>query len=189
MLQCYSWTREKQFSPHIFKGEIMTKTAKTQAFVNVTSASVSSVQTVLDSIHALDKCRDNLVKITGKTGEIQKAYALQMNATFGAEWWNAKGEIKKAVKAEHDKFVADFEAIGKTRANIDQIWSRIKDDAGRVKTSAPKAQGGKDIDGKTIAELKTIYNRFTNASEDEAPLSYKIKSQLEDILDLLGVEI
>lgn len=181
---------KERFFPHIQESEIqMTKTAKTQAFVNVTSATVSSVQTVLDSIHALDKCRDNLVKITGKTGEIQKAYAMQMCATFGAGWWDAKGEIKKAVKAEHDKFVADFEAIGKTRANIDQMWSRVKDDAGRVKASAPKAQGGKDIDGKTISELKTVYNRLADSNPDEAPLSYKIKAQLEEILDQLGVEI
>jgi len=157
--------------------------------INVTSASVSGVQLVLDSIKALDKCRDNLVKITGKTGEIQKAYASQMNDTFGAEWWNSKGEIKKAVKDEHQKFIAAFEAIGKTRAWIDQVWSRIKDDAGRVKTVTPKVQGGKDIDGKTFAELKTIYNRFTAVSEDEAPLSYKVKKELEYILDQLGVEI
>jgi len=167
----------------------MTKTAKAPASVNVTNASISGVQIVLDSIAALDKCRDNLVKITGKTGEIQKAYALQMNATFGEGWWDAKGEIKKAVKAEHNKFVADFEAIGKTRANIDQMWSRVKDDAGRVKVSAPKATGGKDVDGKTIAELKTIYNRIADANPDEAPLSYKVKAQLEDVLDMLGVEI
>jgi hypothetical protein len=166
----------------------MTATNKAQA-INVTSATVSGVQFVLDSIKALDKARDNLVKITGKTGEIQKAYALQMNDTFGAEWWNAKGEIKKAVKAEHAAFIASFEAIGKTRANIDQMWSRVKDDAGRVKSTSAKATGGKDIDSKTIAELKTIYNRFTDASEDEAPLSYKIKSRLEEILDQLGVEI
>jgi len=166
----------------------MTATNKAQA-INVTSATVSGVQFVLDSIKALDKARDNLVKITGKTGEIQKAYALQMNDTFGAGWYDAKGEIKKAVKTEHQAFIAAFEAIGKTRANIDQMWSRVKDDAGRVKSTSAKATGGKDIDGKTIAELKTIYNRFTDASEDEAPLSYKIKSRLEEILDQLGVEI
>ena len=167
----------------------MTKTAKNPAFVNVTNATISSVQTVLDSISEVSAKRKALVQITGKTGEIQKAYALQMNATFGAEWWDAKGEIKKAVKAEHDAFVADFEAIGKTRANIDQMWSRVKDDAGRVKSAAPKAQGGKDVDSKTIAELKTVYNRLADSNPDDAPLSYKIKAQLEEILDQLGVEI
>jgi hypothetical protein len=171
------------------KGEIMTKTSKAPASVNVTSASISEVQIVLDSIAALDKARDNLVKITGKTGEIQKAYAQQMNGTFGANWWESKGEIKKAVTAEHKKFIHDFTTAGKTRAWIDQTWSRVKDDAGRVKTAAPQAQGGKDIDGKTISELKTIYNRFTAVSEDEAPLSYKVKKELEYILDQLGVEI
>jgi hypothetical protein len=167
----------------------MTKSTKAPAFVNVTNATVSSVQTVLDSINDLTKARGNLVKMEAKAGEVQEAYAGQMCFTFGAEWWKAKGEIGKAVKAEHDQFVADLTAIGKTRANIDKMWSRIKDLSGRQNTSAPKAQGGKDIDGKTIAELKTIYNRFTDATEDEAPLSYKIKAQLEEILDQLGVEI
>lgn len=166
----------------------MTKTNKA-AFVNVTNASVSSVQTVLDSINDLTKARGNLVKMEAKAGEVQAAYAGQMCFTFGAEWWKAKGEIGKAVKNEHDAFVADFTAIGKTRANIDQMWSRIKDLSGRVKTAAPKAQGGKDIDGKTISELKTVYNRLADSNPDDAPLSYKIKAQLEEILDQLGVEI
>lgn len=168
----------------------MTKSTKAPAFVNVTSATVSSVQTVLDSIGALTVKRKAFVSSEAKTGEMQKAYALQMNDTFGFGWWDAKGEIKKAVKAEHDEFVAAFEALGKTRANIDQIWSRIKNDAGRVKTPAVKATGGAaGVDGKTISELKTIYNRIADANPDEAPLSYKVKAQLEEILDQLGVEI
>jgi hypothetical protein len=167
----------------------MTKTAKAPASINVTSASVSEVQVVLDSISDLTKARGNLVKMEAKAGEVQEAYAGQMCFTFGANWWEAKGEIKKAVKTEHAAFVEALEGIGKTRANIDQMWSRIKDLSGRQKTAAPKAQGGKDVDGKTIAELKTIYNRLTDANPDEAPLSYKIKAQLEEILDQLGVEI
>jgi hypothetical protein len=158
--------------------------------INVTNVTQSNVQVILDSVDKLTEKRKAYVSAEAKTGEMQKAYALQMNATFGAEWYNAKGEIKKAVKVEHEAFVADFEAAGKTRANIDKMWSRIKDEAGRTKAPATKASGGStDIDAKTIAELKTIYNRFTNASEDEAPLSYKVKAQLEDILDQLGVEI
>jgi hypothetical protein len=171
------------------KGEIMTKTTKAPASVNVTSASVSEVQVVLDSIHALSKARDNLIRAEERTADVQQSYAMQMCSTFGAEWWNAKGEIKKAVKTEHTAFVEALEGIGKTRANIDQMWSRIKDLSGRQKTAAPKATGGKDIDGKTIAELKTVYNRLADSNPDEAPLSYKIKSRLEEILDQLGVEI
>lgn len=159
------------------------------AFVNVTNATVSSVQTVLDSIGALSKARDNLIRMEAKAGEVQQAYAGQMCATFGANWWEAKGEIKKAVKAEHTAFIDALTGIGKTRANIDQMWSRIKDLSGRQKTAAPKATGGKDVDGKTIAELKTVYNRLAESNPDEAPLSYKIKARLEEILDQLGVEI
>jgi hypothetical protein len=159
--------------------------------INVTSASVSGVQVILDSINKLDEIRGLYVKTEAKTGEVQKLYALQMCDTFGAGWWEAKGEIKKAVKVEHQKFIADFEAIGKTRANIDQMWSRIKDESGRTKVPANKASGEGDagVDSKTISELKTIYNRITDSTEDVSPLSYKIKMQLEEILDQLGVEI
>ena len=162
--------------------------AKAKA-INVTNVTQSSVDVILDSISEVSAKRKALVQITGKTGEVQKAYALQMNLTFGAGWYDAKGEIKKAVKAEHQQFIADFEAIGKTRANIDQMWSRVKDDAGRVKSVAVKAVGGAGIDAKTISELKTIYNRIADSNEDDSPLSYKIKFQLEEILDQLGVEI
>ena len=157
--------------------------------INVTSASVSGVQVILDSISKLDEIRGLYVKTEAKTGEVQKLYAFQMVETFGAGWWEAKGEIKKAVKVEHQKFITDFEAIGKTRANIDQMWSRIKDESGRVKLVAVRATGGAGIDDKTISELKTIYNRIADSNEDDSPLSYKIKFQLEDILDMLGVEI
>jgi hypothetical protein len=177
-------------SPHIQESEIiMTKTTKAPASVNVTAATPSEVQVVLDSINELTKARGNLVRMEAKAGEVQAAYAGQMCFTFGANWWEAKGEIKKAVKTEHDAFVSALEGIGKTRANIDKMWSRIKDLSGRQSTSAPKASGGKDVDGKTIAELKTVYNRLADSNPDEAPLSYKIKAQLEEILDQLGVEI
>jgi hypothetical protein len=158
--------------------------------INVTSATQSSVQVILDSVSKLAEVRKLYVTAEVKTGQVQQMYAFQMNDTFGVCWWDAKGEIKKAVKAEHTAFVEAFTHEGKTRANIDQMWKRIKIAAGRSSAPASKATGGStDIDTKTISELKTIYNRFTNASEDEAPLSYKVKVQIEDILDQLGVEI
>ena len=173
----------------------MTKTAKNPAAINVTAATESSVQIVLDSIHALDKVLDRWVEIEGKAGKIQIEYATQMDATFGKEWYSAKGEIGKAVKAAHEKFVERMSKLGKERANIDQMWKRIKMLCGYVTkqkaTATANATGGdvSIIDAKTIAELKTIYNRFTNATEDEAPLSYKVKAEFENILDQLGVEI
>ena len=173
----------------------MTKTAKAPASINVTNATESSVQTVLDSIHALDLVLDRWVEIEGKAGKIQADYATQMDATFGREWWSAKGEIGKAVKAAHTRFIERMSTLGKKRANIDQMWKRVKELCGYVTkqkaTANANATGGdvSIIDAKTIAELKTIYNRFTNASEDEAPLSYKVKAEFENILDMLGVEI
>ena len=167
----------------------MAKTAKTQA-ITVTSASVSGVDVVLQSISALAEKRHALVIADKKVGEIQQDYADQMNASFGFGWWDAKGEIKKAVKAEHQAFVADFEQAGKTRANIDQMWARIKKAAGKPENAKPVVSGGSDgVDSKTIAELKTIYRRIADSTEDVSPLSYKVKPLLEDVLDLLGVEI
>lgn len=163
--------------------------------INVTNASVSGVQVVLDSLHALDVVLDRWVEIEGKAGKIQADYATQMDATFGREWWSAKGEIGKAVKAAHTRFIERMSTLGKKRANIDQMWKRVKELCGYVTKEKAKAQAtatGGDvsiIDGKTIAELKTIYNRFTNATEDDAPLSYKVKAQFEEILDMLGCEI
>lgn len=169
----------------------MAKTTKAPASINVTNASISQVDVVLDSVSKLADVRKAYVNAEMKTGEIQKAYAMQLTATFGEGWYDAKGEIKKAVKAEHDEFVAAFEAVGKTRANIDQMWKRIKIASGRTSAPANKATGAGDagVDSKTIAELKTIYNRITDSTEDVSPLSYKVKAQLEDVLDQLGVEI
>ena len=173
----------------------MTKTTKAPASINVTSASISEVQIVLDSISALDKVLDRWVEIEGKAGKIQAEYATQMDATFGKEWYSAKGEIGKAVKAAHTRFVERMSKLDKSRGNIDQMWKRIKELCGYVTkqkaATAANATGGDAsvIDAKTIAELKTIYNRFTNATEDEAPLSYKVKAQFEEILDMLGVDI
>jgi hypothetical protein len=158
--------------------------------INVTSASVSGVQVILDSVSKLAEVRNLYVTAEVKTGQVQQLYAFQMNDTFGVCWWDAKGEIKKAVKAEHTAFVEAFTHEGKTRANIDQMWKRIKIAAGR--TSAPKTQatgGAGGVDAKTISELKTIYNRIADSNEDDSPLSYKVKFQLEEILDQLGVEI
>lgn len=168
----------------------MAKTTKAPASINVTNASISQVDVILDSVGKLADVRKAYVNAEMKTGEIQKAYAMQLIATFGEGWYDAKGEIKKAVKAEHDEFVAAFEAVGKTRANIDQMWKRIKIAAGRTSAPATKAEGGSGgVDAKTISELKTIYNRIADSNEDESPLSYKVKAQLEEILDQLGVEI
>jgi hypothetical protein len=163
--------------------------------INVTSATQSSVQTVFDSIHDLDIVLDRWVEIEGKAGKVQADYATQMDATFGKEWYFAKGELGKAVKTAHTRFIERMSTLGKKRANIDQMWKRVKELCGYVTKEKAKATAnatGGDVsivDAKTIAELKTIYNRFTNASEDEAPLSYKVKAEFENILDMLGVEI
>jgi polyhydroxyalkanoate synthesis regulator phasin len=173
----------------------MTNATNKLKAINVTAATQSSVDLVLGSIAALDKVLDKWVEIEGKAGKIQAEYATQMVDTFGKEWWNAKGEIGKAVKAAHERFKDRMGKLDKSRANIDQMWKRIKELCGYVTKakaqSSATATGGDAsiIDAKTIAELKTIYNQSTNATEDEAPLSYKVKAEFEEILDMLGVEI
>jgi hypothetical protein len=173
----------------------MTNATNKLKAINVTNATQSSVDLVLGSIAALDKVLDKWVEIEGKAGKIQAEYATQMDDTFGKEWYAAKGEIGKAVKVAHERFVERMSTLGKKRANIDQMWKRVKELCGYVTkqkaTATANATGGdvSVIDAKTIAELKTIYNRFTNATEDDAPLSYKVKAQFEEILDMLGCEI
>ena len=173
----------------------MTNSTNKHKAINVTAATPSSVDLVLGSIAALDKVLDKWVEIEGKAGKIQAEYATQMDDTFGKEWWNAKGELGKAVKAAHTRFVDRMGKLDKSRGNIDQMWKRIKELCGYVTKgkaeAAAKATGGdvSTIDAKTIAELKTIYNRFTAAAETDAPLSYKIKAEFEFILDQLGVDI
>lgn len=136
-------------------------------------------------VNDLDRARIDFVKSEATTGEKQKAYAKRMVEFFGLEWYSATGETKKLVKAEHEKFVNAFEAIGKTRANIDQIWSRIKDESGRTK--APKVSGGQSVDDLNIRDLKTILNRIASADADSAPFSYKVRDRLLTVADLMGI--
>ena len=141
---------------------------------------------------ALDHARIDFVEGLGKTGDLQRKYASEIKAAFGAEWWNATGETKKLVKAEHQAFIELAQTrLNWTRANVDKVWSRIKDESGRVKQSAPRVSGGDDIDAKTTAEIKTMLGRIYKVKADDnlAPMSKKVLGLLEEIADQLGIDI
>lgn len=138
----------------------------------------------------LDVARKAVGEGFKKTGEVITHYAKTCTKVFGAEWWNAKGETGKAVKAERDKFFSMGESsLGWTKNNCYQQWLRVQLAAGRPeKTKAPQLQGGNDIDGKTISELKTILNRILGADDDECPKSQLAKRHLLDAAEALGID-
>jgi hypothetical protein len=156
--------------------------------MQVVNATTPVVQAIVSQYGALDQARDAFFEGLVKTGEVLNNYAKAMNAEFGFAWWDAKGEIKKLVKSEHDKFVSKGEtALGWTRNQIDVYWSRVKDASGRPK-KAGKVSGGNSVDDLNIRDLKTILNRILGADEDEAPLSHKAKDLLLESADLLGID-
>jgi len=138
----------------------------------------------------LDVARKAVGEGFKKTGEVISAYAKACTKAFGAEWWNAKGETGKAVKAERDKFFSMGETqLAWTKNNCYQQWLRVQLAAGRPeKTKAPQLVGGNDIDGKTISELKTILNRILGADADECPKSQLAKRHLIDAAEALGID-
>ena len=108
----------------------------------------------------LDLARKAVGEGFKKTGEVITHYAKTLNKVFGANWWSATGETKKLVKAEHQAFIELAQTqLNWTRANVDKVWSRIKDESGRVKQSAPRVSGGDDIDA--MAAMVEIYGMMT----------------------------
>lgn len=151
-----------------------------------TSPSVIGTEVVLS---ALDQARIQFGQALGKTGDLQRHYAQLMNEYFGAEWWLLKGKESEHVKKEHEKFVSMMESVGMTRANIDKIWSRVKDDAGRVKSSAGRVSANVSVDEKTKKELVTILNRLGDTPRDEAPYSFKTIEMLVLAAEILGADV
>lgn len=156
--------------------------------MQVVNATTPAVQAIASQYGALDQARDALFNGLVKTGEILGNYAKAMNTTFGFGWWDAKGEIKKSVKVEHDKFIKCAEDnLGWTRNQTDVYWSRVKDAAGRPKKTG-KVSGGNTVDDLNIRDLKTILNRILGADTDEAPLSHKAKDLLLEVADMVGID-
>ena len=104
--------------------------------VNALSTPVN--QAIVSQFGQLDQARVALFEGLQKTGEVLVGYAKAMNAEFGFGWWDAKGDIKKLVKLEHDRFISAGESkLSWTRSQIDVYWSRVKDAAGRSRINRP----------------------------------------------------
>lgn len=156
---------------------------------------VNATQTIVDVYPIISQALDDVVKARVelgkgllKTGDLIKSYALSMNKAFGFGWWDAKGEIKKAVKTEHTAYIdMCMNELKWTRSNTDKQWSEIKDAAGRPKKEG-KVSGGNSIDEMNIRDLKTVLNRIEGSTSDEAPLSHKIFADLAYLADQLGID-
>lgn len=138
----------------------------------------------------LDLARKAVGEGFKKTGEVISHYARTLNKVFGAEWWNAKGETGKLVKEERTKFKdMGIVQLNWTSNNVDQQWRRVQIAAGRPEaTKGAQVSGGNDIDGKTIAELKTMLNRILGADPEDCPKSQLAKRALLDAAEALGID-
>ena len=154
--------------------------------VNALSTPVN--QAIVSQYGQLDQARNAYIDGLVKTGEVLNGYAKAMNTEFGFGWWDAKGDIRKLVKLEHDRFVSAGETkLGWTRSQVDVYWSRVKDASGRPK-KAGKVSGGNSVDDLNIRDIKTILNRILGADSDSAPLSFKAKDLLLEVADMVGID-
>ena len=154
----------------------------------MSEVTVVNGQINVNNITALDVVREEYKISQLKTGEIEQRYADAMNGAFGFGWWAAKGEVKKAVKVEHQKYVAmGLDDLKWSRSQVDKYWSEIKDKAGRPK-SAGTASGGTTVDDANIRDLKTMLNRIEGAEPESCPLSTKVTALLVQAADLMGID-
>jgi len=135
----------------------------------------------------LDTARVQLVATATSTGQVIQGYADSMTVAFGAAWYDAKGTLGKAVKAERGEFKAAMLAGGFETPTVDVYWQRVKVAAGYI-TAGNKAKGSATLDSKTLAELTTILNRIVGTDPDEegAELSNLAKASLIDALETMG---
>lgn len=166
-----------------------------------------------DSVDAQSKlyqAHDELIKVSGKTGELQEdvAYWLCVNYSVPAlgvdvseydldyyatgegialPWYDrTSGESAKPIKAYKEKLFNDLRALGFKDNNIYKIWQRMQEVSGRVMKGKSKVD--KSVDVITMKELATILRRIQKAenSQDYAPKSIKALSTLESAYELMG---
>jgi hypothetical protein len=150
---------------------------------------------VIDSfptVSNLDLARIVLVENIGKTGDIIKHYANEMERSFDTDttkWYELKGKARAGVKAERALF-KDAMAEKNSIDNVDKIWQRIKEASGYV-TAGNKAEGSTSIDAKTFAELKTMLNRIhaENSDSEGCELSRKALENIELAFIAMGGDL
>ena len=167
---------------------------------------VGAADTPLD--HQLETARNAIVVANVKTGEVIVTYARLMESKFNLRdnagkvtsiWFELKGKLKAGVKAERALFEKAFTdagtAAGKDAKKIEGLinvnWQRVKEESGYL-TAGNKAKAAAGIDGKTLAELKTILNRIFKGEEDADPTgeqSSEVKGLLLEAFETLGGDI
>ena len=165
----------------------------------------------VDAQSKLYQAHDELIKVSGKTGEIQdnvaywlcvnysvpalgtdvSAYNLAYYATgvgIALPWYDrTSGESAKPIKAYKEKLFNDLRALDFKDNNIYKIWQRMQEVSGRVMKGTKKDED-KSVDTVSMKELATILRRIQKAevSQDYAPKSIKALSTLESAFELLG---
>jgi len=144
----------------------------------------------------LDKAREGVVNVAGKTGEVIKTYGAAMCQAFNltdpqgnvtTPWYDLKGKLALGVKEERAKFVGAMQSAGFETPTIDVYWQRVKEASGRVKTQN-KVTGGVDVDAENIKMLKSILNRIDTVEPEKAPLSNKVVALLLMAADQMGID-
>jgi hypothetical protein len=165
----------------------------------------------IDAQSKLYQAHDEMIKVSGKTGEMQDAVAYWLCVNYSVPalgtdvsaykladyatgegialpWYDrTSGESAKPIKAYKEKLFNDLRALNFTDANIYKIWQRMQEASGRVMKSTKKEED-KSVDTVTMKELATILRRIQKAemSHDYAPKSIKALSTLESAYELMG---
>jgi len=166
-------------------------------------AAPSAVVATDEQLGLLGQCRKALIKSAKGTGQTIKGYADALTAVFAIKelqtepngqeparvlvpWFELKGKDKAPIKEERERFVADFEKAGFSKATIDVYWQRVKEASGYV-TAGNRVKGSTDVDARTVEELRTIINRIFKAEEDgQEPKASAHKRALMDVYESLG---
>ena len=143
--------------------------------------------------------RRQFVKGLKGTNDVLQGYADALCMTFNVRaletgapitpWFELKGKDAKGVKAERALFVTDMTEAGFGKGTVDVYWQRVKEASGYV-TAGNRAKGGKSVDEKNLAELKTIINRILSAEESGSDTEWsEVKGELIDVFEQMGGEV
>ena len=161
------------------------------------TATVTAISPVATRAPMVSKARKGLVNFLkgkdAKVGEFLQGYADAMCAAFDTEhtkWFDLKGKLGKAVKAERAEFVADMKGAGYEQGTIDVYWGRVKDASGRIKAPANKVSAPKDVDAEVTKALASILNRIYAAEDTETDCKASgVKKYLLDAFTAMGGDI
>ena len=146
----------------------------------------------------VSKARKGLINFIkakdGKVEELQQAYADALCSAFNTEntpWYELKGKLGKAVKAERAEFVAEMKAAGYDNVGtINVYWARIKAKSGHVPTPTNKVTATKDTDAEVMKLVASALNKIYAAEDADTDCkASKFKGQLLEAFAGLGGDI